>query len=92
MARRVAYVRGMKVRLPKGASDIDTRHHQALSALLSEGKARKDAKCTIAFFHARGGRPLAGQRCEGRKLKATNRRQCRRGGKGPKKHLFTKCR
>lgn len=91
MARRIHHVGNMRVRIPKGANGLSTAHRQALSLLMSNETLRKDKKCTVFFVRGRG-RPKAIQRCEDRKLKATNRRQCRRGGKGPKKHLFAKCR
>lgn len=57
--------------------------HRALSIIKSNGgKLRKDAKCVIVHFGANN--PV--QRCEGRRLKAHNKRQCRN-----KKKLFVKC-
>lgn len=55
---------------------------KALSILKSSGaNLRTGAACPIIFF---GSTPV--QRCEGRKLRAHNKRQCRN-----KKKLFVKC-
>lgn len=53
---------------------------------------KKGKKCKRITFHTKRGKPVVVTRCEGRKLHAHNRRQCRKGGKGPTKHLFAKCR
>jgi len=60
--------------------------------------ARRAGCKTITFKRkSKGGKLLPRsqwvtiQRCESKKLKATNRRQCRRGGKGPQAHLFVRC-
>lgn len=47
--------------------------------------------CKSITFHSKRGRATEVIRCEGRKLKGHNKKQCRVGGKGPKAHLFKKC-
>lgn len=49
---------------------------------------RTSGDCKCVTFHRRGGAAVSVWRCENRKLRAHNRRQCRRGGRGPKAHLF----
>lgn len=92
MARRFHVVNNVPVVIPKGHSSLDSRHMDALSLLFSEKKVeRKGKSCPIVFFHARGGKPVAVQRCKGRKLRAHNRKQCRKGGKGKDRKKFVKC-
>jgi len=50
--------------------------------------------CKHITFHKRGGKPVHVVRCEGRKLRGHNRKQCRKGGSGTKfkRMQFVKCR
>lgn len=84
---KISRVGNMKVRTPKGG--MSPRHRTALSKLMSgRKKLRTDKACTIIFYP--GG--VAAQRCTDRKLRATNRQQCRRGGTNKKtKYLFAPC-
>ena len=92
MARRFHLVNNVPVVVPKGYTDLNTRHQEALSILFSRGKVvRKGKQCPIVFFHDKAGDPVAVQRCAGRKLRAANRQQCRKGGKGPDKMMFVRC-
>jgi hypothetical protein len=68
------------------------------AAFSTRGATRlKHCKEVVFKRKAKGGKVLPKSqwvtvlRCEGKKLKATNRRQCRRGGTGAQKHLFVKC-
>lgn len=83
-------VGNMKVRFPKGSGGMTPKARVALSKLMSGKKLRSDKACTIIFV--KGG-TKAFQRCEGRKLRAHNRKQCRKGGAGNKfkRMQFTKC-
>lgn len=88
-------VAGLKVRLPKGASGLSPRNRSAVEVLLSNpprGGLKRSENCTVVLFHSKSGKAVAAQRCENRKLKGHNRKQCRRGGKGPKRHLYARCR
>ena len=53
--------------------------------------ARRITGCKRITFHTKRGKPVHVVRCEGKKLRAHNKKQCRRGGRGPKAHLFVKC-
>jgi hypothetical protein len=90
MARSLVYPHigpggaAIRVRLPKGARNLDARLARTIE---STGQRLSTSKgCTVVFFK-KGGKLVAAQRCEGRKLKAHNRRQCR-----GKKKRFVRCR
>ena len=57
-------------------------------------KAARRGKCKTITFHNRRGKPVRVVRCEGNKLKGSNKHQCRRGGRGNnfKAMQFVKCR
>lgn len=82
--------RGLNVRTPKGTRSLSAQAKNKIHMLESEkrGRLASSDKCVI-FFPAGAG---AVQRCEGRKLRAHNRKQCRKGGKGPQRKLFVVCR
>lgn len=86
MARIVSY-NGVRVKTRKGSSGLGAKEKAAVGRLMSnppKGGLRKSPNCTVILF--KGG-SVAVQRCEGRKLRAHNRRQCRN-----RKKLFVKCR
>jgi hypothetical protein len=86
MARFVS-VNGLKVKLPKGASGLGSKQKAALGRLMSnppKGGLRRTGTCPVIFFKKGA---LAVQRCEGRRLRAHNKRQCR----NKKTKLFTRC-
>jgi len=102
--RKVVTYQKMRVRLKKGQTKLSTQQMNAIHQLESLRGGRKplsmSPKCTIFFARSK-----AIQRCEGRKLRATNKKQCRRGGTGwktktraqaragrkPTAQLFTRC-
>lgn len=61
-------IQGYNVASAKSSAD-----RAAVGAFIRRGKAKKSDRCTIVVFHRRGGGPVAVQRCEGRRLKATSR-------------------
>lgn len=79
------------VRLPKGDRTLTSRHVAALDNMSQ--RVSTSNKCVVAFFRGKGGKLVAAQRCEGRKLKAHNRRQCRaKAPRGSKRYKrFVKC-
>ena len=92
MARKFHVVNNVPVVIPKGYTDLTARHQEALSILFSQKKVERRGKtCPIVFFHDKRGNPIAVQRCAGRTLRAHNRIQCRKGGKGTDKMKFVKC-
>lgn len=85
MARVVSY-NGLKVKLRKGTSGLGAKEKAAVGRLLSNpprAGLKRSADCTVILFKKGA---LAVQRCEGRKLRAHNRRQCRN-----RKKLFVRC-
>jgi hypothetical protein len=57
------------------------------------GSSGKKGHCSTVTFHRRGGKAVKVIRCTGRKLRAHNRRQCRRAkGKSFRARQFVKCR
>ena len=98
MASKIVKFQGMKVRLPKRATKLSAPAKLKIQSM--DQKLSKSAKCVITFFDAnikngrRTGKPklVPVQRCEGRRLKAHNKRQCRKGGKSKAtRYLFAKC-
>lgn len=85
MARIVSY-NGIRVKTRKGSSGLGPKEKAAVGRLLSNpprGGLKKSSDCVVVLFKSGG---VAVQRCEGRKLRAHNRRQCR----GRKKQ-FVRC-
>lgn len=77
------------VRLPKGRRSLDSGLVRAIDEMKARQRVSNSNKCTIIFF--KKGR-VAAQRCEGRRLKAHNARQCRSKAKGRTHKRFVKCR
>jgi len=74
-------------RLPAGVrTPASGKVQQAIADMEERQRISGRAGCVIVFFRGKRGKLVAVQRCEGRKLKAHNRRQCR----GAKKK-FVKC-
>jgi hypothetical protein len=90
MARGIVFARigpgntAVPVRLPKGDRTLSPRHVTALDNM--DQRVSTSKGCVVAFFRGKGGKLVAAQRCEGRKLKAHNRKQCR-----GKKRQFIQC-
>jgi hypothetical protein len=90
---RFVNVGGLKVKLPKGKAGLGTKERTALSKLMSNPPRRglrRTANCPVIFFKKGA---LAVQRCEGSKLRAHNRRQCRAksAGRGKTRGMFVPC-
>ena len=79
----------VKVRLPKGvksaASIASGKYGAAIDRLAEQKRLSTGEGCMLFFVRGRGG-TKAIQRCEGRKLRGTNKKQCRN-----KKKKFVKC-
>ncbi len=73
--------------LPKGARSLTSANRAKVMRAKGIHRAfsNPDA-CRVVFFKA--SQPIV--RCEGRRLRATNKRQCR-ARSGPKKGLYIKC-
>ena len=85
---------GFKIRIKKGRSSLTPAEKSAVSDLFSEkhGRLSQKASCVIVVAHNKHGSPVAFQRCEGRKLRAHNEQQCRKGGKVKKvRNRFAPC-
>jgi hypothetical protein len=79
----------VKVRLPKGvksaASIAHGKYGAAIDRLADQKRLSTGEGCMLFFVRGKGG-TKAIQRCEGRKLRGTNKKQCRN-----KKKKFVKC-
>ena len=88
MPAKLVKVSGYNVRLPKGVRSLSPVQRTKISRLASDLASRRKRLATgegCVIFFPRGA-DAAVQRCEGRKLRATNRRQCRN-----RKKKFIKC-
>lgn len=85
------------VRLPKGMRNPSPAVNAALDDLAARKRLTSREGCIVALFDKSGkgrGPYVAAQRCDGRTLKAHNKKQCRaKAAKGTKNYKrFVKCR
>lgn len=87
---------GYRVRLPKGRKSLSDHHEAAIQDLMSAKKPVDNDGCTIVLYHDGSKNPLAVQRCEHRKLKGHNKKQCKASKANPRtgvhKGQFVACR